>query len=117
MRCEILQELKKKHDAALVDIGRKPSGQVGAVDHMIAQYLEQHGYHYSLSIYAAESGVEMAQAPTPMESLRVLGLNGWPKFVQTVSDILAKNANQGNSAPLPMRLNRSFTGRILNGPA
>lgn len=95
MRSEILQELKKRHDAALTEIGRKPSVKSNVVDHMIAQYFQKHGYHYSLSIYAAESGVETSQAPTPMETLRVLGLNGWPKFVQIISDALSSNASQG----------------------
>lgn len=97
MRTEILQELKKRHEAALMEIGKKPSIQCSIVDHMIAQYLQKHGYHYSLSIYAAESGVESSPAPTPMETLRVLGLNGWPKFVQIVSEAMKTDVHRGKT--------------------
>eukprot|EP00210_Caulerpa_lentillifera_P008146 g7780.t1 len=95
MRCEILQELKKRHNDAVHSKKRQTNGKLSVVDQMVAQYFQRHGYHYSLSIYAAESGIENSQGLTPMETLRVLGLNGWPKFVQIVSDNLAQNPAQG----------------------
>jgi len=95
MRREILQELKKRHEDAVQGTRRPSNGKLRVVDQMVAQYFQRHGYHYSLSIYAAESGMERSKALTPMETLRALGLNGWPRFVQIVSNSLAQNPGEG----------------------